>query len=99
MQTKNEQRAQCMEMISKWQQSGLSQKVFCTDNNIRYNVFHYWYRVYKTEQNVPASFLPVNIKPLAKHDQQITITGQNGLEVRLPFRDQAVGFIKQLLLS
>jgi hypothetical protein len=54
--------------------------------------------VYKTEQNVAGSFLPVNIKPLARHEQ-ITITGLNGLEVRLPFTDQAVGFIKQLLLS
>ena len=98
MQAKKEERAQYMGMINKWQQSGLTQKVFCIDNNIRYHVFHYWYKVYKTEQNVAGSFLPVNIKPLARHEQ-ITITGMNGLEVRLPFTDQAVGFIKQLLLS
>lgn len=98
MQAKKEERVQYMDMISKWQQSGLTQKVFCMDNKIRYHVFHYWYKVYKTELNVSGSFLPVNIKPLAR-PEQITITGLNGLEVRLPFTDQAVGFIKQLLVS
>ncbi len=98
MQTKKEERAQSLEMISKWQQSGLSQKAFCTDNNIRYHVFHYWYKVYKAEQNVTSSFLPVNIKPVARQEQ-ITITGLNGLQLRLQLSDQAVGFIKHLLLS
>ncbi len=98
MQTKKEERAQCLEMISKWQQSGLTQKAFCMDNNIRYHVFHYWYRVYRTEQNVTSCFLPVNIKPEGRQEQ-ITVTGLNGLQLRFELSDQAVGFIKQLLLS
>ena len=98
MQTKKEERAQCLEMISKWQQSGLTQKAFCTDNNIRYHIFHYWYKVYRTEQNVTSPFLPVNIKSIARQEQ-ITITGLNGLQVRLQLTGQAVGFIKELLLS
>lgn len=98
MQIKKEERAQCLEMISKWQQSGLTQKAFCKDNNVEYHVFHYWYKVYKTEQNVTNSFLSVNIKP-ASGQEQITITGLNGLQVQLQLTDQAAGFIKQLLLS
>ena len=98
MQTKKEERVQCLEIINKWQQSGLTQKAFCTVNNIRYHVFHYWYKVYRTEQNVTSSFLPVNIKPVTRQEQ-ITITGLNGLQVRLQLTDQVAGFIKQLLLS
>jgi hypothetical protein len=98
MQDKNEQRTQHLAMIKQWQQGGLSQKQFCVNNNIRYHVFHYWYRVYKTEQNATSSFLPVNIKPVVRQEQ-ITVTGLNGLQVRVSFSDQAVGFIKQLLLS
>jgi hypothetical protein len=98
MRAENEQRSQYMAMIRQWQQSGLSQKQFCTGNNIRYHVFHYWYKVYKSEQNATNSFLPVNIKSVARQEQ-ITITGLNGLQVGLPFCDQAAGFIKQLLLS
>jgi hypothetical protein len=98
MQNKKEQRVQLLEMITNWQQSGLSQKGFCVANNIHYHVFHYWYKVYKTEQNATSSFLPVNIKPVARQEQ-ITITGLNGLQVRMPFCDQAAGFIKELLLS
>jgi len=98
MQNKKEQRAQLLEMITNWQQSGLSQKGFCTANNIRYHVFHYWYKVYKSEQNATSCFLPVNIKPLVGQ-QQITITSLNGLQLQFPLTDQVVGFIKQLLLS
>lgn len=98
MRDKNEQRTQQLAMINQWQQGGLSQKQFCANNNIRYHVFHYWYRIYKTEQNATSSFLPVNIKPVARQEQ-ITITGLNGLQVRVSFSDQAAGFIKQLLLS
>jgi len=98
MQNKKEQRAQLLEMITNWQQSGLSQKGFCAANNIHYHVFHYWYKVYKSEQSATSSFLPVNIKSVARQEQ-ITITGLNGLQVQLPFWDQAAVFIKQLLLS
>jgi hypothetical protein len=43
MQAKKEQRAQKLEMIRDWQQSGTTQRAFCIDNNIAYHVFHYWY--------------------------------------------------------
>src|SRR5664279_3605335 len=98
MQAKKEQRTQNLAIIKDWQQSGTTQKAFCIANKIAYHVFHYWYKVHKTEQNATSCFLPVNIKPAARREQ-ITITGLNGLQVQLPFCDQAAGFIKQLLLS
>jgi len=98
MQNKKEERAQKLKMITQWQQSGLSQKAFCTANKIAYHVFHYWYGVYRSNQNSTGSFLPVKITRTVSHEQ-ITITGLSGIKIQLPLTDQSVGFIKQLLLS
>lgn len=53
-------------LISGWQQSGLSQKLFCEHNGIRYHVFHYWYKRFRNSQaiNNEATFIPLQIKPL-----------------------------------
>jgi hypothetical protein len=41
--------------ISRWQQSGLTQKVWCEKNDIAYGRFHYWYRRYRSEEHSDAS--------------------------------------------
>lgn len=33
---------QAQQMLQNWQESGLSQKGFCSRENIRFNQFHYW---------------------------------------------------------
>jgi len=98
MQNKEEHRAGMLQMITQWQQSGLTQKAFCTTNNIAYHVFHYWYGVYRSEANATGSFLPVNITRAA-NQEKITITGTNGIQVQFAFTDQSVHFLKQLLLA
>ena len=98
MQNAKEERAQKLEMITQWQQSGLTQRAFCAANNIAYHVFHYYYGVYRSKQNTSDSFVPVKVTP-AVNREQITITGMSGIQVQLPFTDQSVRFIKQLLLS
>ena len=98
MQNKKEHRAEKLQMITQWQQSGLTQRAFCTTNNIAYHVFHYWYGVYRSDQNNTGSFLPVNITPVV-NPEHITITGVNGIQVQFSFTDQSVRFVKQLLLS
>jgi hypothetical protein len=98
MQDKKDQRLKLMEMIPQWQKSGLTQKEFCATNNIAYHVFHYWYGVYRTKQKSTDSFIPVKIRP-ALNNEPIILTGTSGLEVRLPFTDHSIRFIKQLLLS
>lgn len=97
MHATKEQRAQFLAMIEQWQQSGLSQKVFCTENKIVYHVFHYWYGIYKSEQKSTGTFLPVNIIPPAAQEQ-ITIKGNSVIQLQVPLTDKSVRFIKQLLL-
>ena len=36
--------------IRSWQQSDVSQKEWCSQQNIPYHIFHYWYRKYKDQQ-------------------------------------------------
>ena len=51
-------------MISSWRQSGLSQKIYCEQNDIRYYVFQYWYKRYKDNQATAENdrFISVNVK-------------------------------------
>lgn len=98
MQNKTEHRIQMLEVILRWKQSGHSQKAFCADNNIAYHIFHYWYGVYRSEQNTTGSFLPVKVTPVVQQEQ-ITISGTNGIELKLALTDQAIVFVKQLLRS
>ena len=35
--------------ISRWQQSGLTQKAWCAKNNVAYGTFHYWYKRYRSQ--------------------------------------------------
>ena len=98
MQDKNEQRIQKLQMVTAWQQSGLTQKAFCNTHNIAYHIFHYWYGVYRRSQKTSDCFLPVNIIS-AGNQELITITGVNAIRVQVSFTSHAVDFIKQLLLS
>jgi hypothetical protein len=98
MQSKNEQKAINLQIIPRWQQSGLSQKAFCAANNIAYHSFHYWYRVYKATQKHKGAFLPVNITSPDVHEQ-ITITAVSGIKLQFELSDRSVRFIRQLLLS
>ena len=98
MQNTNAQRADMLEMITRWQNSGLTQKSFCTNNDIAYHVFHYWYGVYRANQNTTGSFVPVKISTLP-NTPQVTITGTNGLQLQLALTNQSVLFLKQLLQS
>jgi hypothetical protein len=64
MQKGMQVREQMFSMISNWQRSGLNQKAYCAEHNIRYHVFHYWYKVYRHQSALPeASFVKVQITP------------------------------------
>ena len=40
---------QMFDVISQWQQSGLSQKAWCEQKGIAYSSFHYWYKRYRNQ--------------------------------------------------
>ncbi len=64
MQKNLEVKEQMFLLITSWQQSRLSQKAFCQQNNLRYHVFHYWYKCFRDAQ-LPAKeqgFVTLSLK-------------------------------------
>jgi hypothetical protein len=61
---KNTQK-QMFAMVADWKQSGLSQRAWCEQKQIRYHIFHYWYKRYRDEQSKSSerAFIPLNVKP------------------------------------
>lgn len=49
MRSNDHIRRQMFAHVAVWQQSGLTQRAYCMQNNIAYHVFHYWYKRYRDE--------------------------------------------------
>ena len=52
--------------IEQWKESGLTQKTYCQSHAITYHVFHYWYKLYRSEHGfsnakLAADFIPLQI--------------------------------------
>lgn len=68
MQSKEEIRRQKFLMIESWQQSGLSQKGWCSQENISYHIFHYWYKRYRAARlpDENQKFIALQVEPSAE---------------------------------
>lgn len=56
---------QMFNMVTDWRQSGLSQKLYCEQYDIKYHVFHYWYKRFRDGQSDSKKggiFIPIQIK-------------------------------------
>ncbi len=92
-------------VIEGWKKSGLTQQAYCKEQGIRYHVFHYWYKVYRDEQQAvvkPTSpFVQLKVQP---EDNVITAATTTNVELLLPdgkrllFHDQVDAcFLRSLL--
>jgi hypothetical protein len=64
MRNNVELRQEKFAMIERWQQSGLSAKGFCLQNNIAYSVFQYWQKKYRQDNSAEeksSAFLQLNV--------------------------------------
>src|SRR5206468_12827525 len=70
MQQGEQVRAQMYAHIKQWKQSGLSQKLYCEQQTVKYHVFHYWYKLYRDQHQQaaqapqptsPAAFIPLTL--------------------------------------
>jgi len=65
MRNQPEVREQMFRFIEQWQQSKLTQNVFCQQQSIKYHVFHYWYKRYREHHADPqgnsSSFVKLQI--------------------------------------
>ncbi|CAN5420144.1 hypothetical protein BH11BAC5_BH11BAC5_46420 [soil metagenome] len=64
MVVKKDVTVQMFDKILQWQQSGLTQKAYCEQENIAYHVFHYYYRRFREKENIGSpKFLQLQITP------------------------------------
>jgi hypothetical protein len=63
MQYDKQTQEDMVRMIASWKQSGLSQRAYCEQNNIRYYVFHYWYKRFRDQQTAveDTRFVPLKV--------------------------------------
>ena len=80
--------------IEGWQQSGLTQKDYCSGHQISSWVFQYWLRKYRKLQTQPTGFIPIRIESPMAGD--IHIHYPNGVEVHLP-SDTGVDILESLI--
>src|SRR4051794_25300024 len=64
MQQVEQVREQMYAHIEQWKGSGLSQKLYCEQQAVKYHVFHYWYKVYRDQHQQAAQQQPPS-KPSA----------------------------------
>lgn len=50
-----EHRNAMFSLIENWQQSGLSQKAFCEQQQIAAHQFYYWYKCYRMQNDLPVA--------------------------------------------
>ena len=52
-------------LIESWKNSNLTQKEFCAQQSIAYSAFHYWFKKFRAEQELPktsSGFATVKIR-------------------------------------
>jgi hypothetical protein len=80
MQGKEENVQRMMAMIEDWRNSGLNQQQFCNESNIRYHVFHYWYKRYRDKQEAKScGFIPVQTMPVSSGFAEVHLSSGNRL--------------------
>lgn len=58
--------------ISRWQQSGLTQKAWCEKNDVAYATFHYWYKRYRISEMQGVAHKPNGFVQLMVDDSAAT---------------------------
>ncbi len=86
--------------IEQWQQSGLTQKDFCLQQNLVAHQFTYWLNKFQLTQREPKSsaggFVPVNI--ISSSSSQLHITLPNGI-VLTGITEHNLGVVQQFIQS
>lgn len=99
MHSQPEVREQMFQLIEQWQQSKLTQNVFCRQQSIKYHVFHYWYKRYRGQHADPqsnaASFVKLQVaKPAFSGSVEIYYPGG----IRLVFHEPvSSNYLKALI--
>jgi hypothetical protein len=90
-------------LIEQWQQSGISQKAFCSEHSLTVLKFQYWHKRYKAEKlpdesNEP-SFIKMSVPVAQMHGHsvgQAEVVFPNGIRILL-HQEVSAHFLKALV--
>ena len=99
MQTSLDIRETMFIKVREWQSSGISQKAFCEKHDIRYHVFHYWYKLYRGSNDEinpePGHFVQLDVPSISSDIfAEISFTSGNKVILHQPVSSD---YIKALL--
>ena len=83
--------------IDAWQQSSLSQKEWCRQQDMAYHIFHYWYRKYKdthTATSDKSSFVRLEVTPEVQSSCEVIFNDGTKIIFR---QSVSAPFLKSLL--
>ena len=81
MRASNEQRTAMLALIEQWEQSGMRQKDFYQQHNIRSHVFYYWHKRYQKQKTRPLKSIPAKSKFV---QLQPPVLSSSNMELHLP---------------
>ena len=92
---------QMFDAILQWQQSSLTQKAWCHQNNIAYSSFHYWYKRFRSqhldkEQGMADRFVQVMVQDRQGSNPWCELAMSNGTKL-LFHQPIAAEFIRSLI--
>jgi hypothetical protein len=91
-------REEMFKKIGAWKQSGQSQKVWCSEQQVAYHIFHYWYGQYRKAQAIAPTnqdFVSLTVKP-ASTSSACEVVYPDG--TRVVFHEPvSVSYLKSLL--
>ena len=101
MRATTEHRTAMFSLVETWQQSGLSQKVFCEQHQIVLHVFYYWYKCYRIQNEVSGgqpteSFIELHSSPASSVEAGIEVLLACGHRI-LFHQPVAASFIKAII--
>lgn len=71
--------------VAAWQSSGLSQAAYCRRHGIKLPTFHTWQGLYKEQESLPSSLVPVRIeRSLPTLSSPVVLRDSRGYSLEIP---------------
>jgi DNA-binding transcriptional regulator YiaG len=78
---RHKKRVQMLDIVARWQSSGLSQAAFATEQGIKLSTLRYW--ISKTQQQVSSDFEPLSFSAVQSQGAVIQLRYPNGVELNI----------------
>ena len=77
--SREEKREEMLTIVEQWQESGMTQKDYAREHDIKLSKLRYWIRKHREEMD-PDGFIPLSLPG----DTAIRLLYPNGIELQLP---------------